>query len=394
MYRILIISEREVNPIIGGIERVSYTLTEQWKQLGCSVSWLSRSSSHWFDVNESLFSIQYFLPNSVDALSEENFRYVESIIREKNVNILINQAANVQDLVMLCEGIKQSFPNLKLISSIHFAPHINSLVAKANLFLHRGSWNIKAVLKIIRGVLYYYLVQSDSLNKNEKSALERIVTTSDSVVVLSEQYLPIFSKIVSSNKYVAIYNPLDPIEISSNQKKKQILYVGRIEYGVKRFDRMLSIWNHLSKKYLDWELLVLGDGDYLSYFKEKTLRERIDRIKFLGFDNPIPYYETASILCLTSTCEGFGMVLLEAMQYGCIPVAYNSYAALSDIITDGVNGYTVTAFNQNEYVKKLSQLMQDNDLRRKMSKEGLLVPPRFDSRTIARQWVKLFDSLA
>ena len=394
MFHILIISEREVNPLIGGIERVTYTLTEQWKQLGFSVCWLSQSKSQWSNLSESSLVNQFFLPDPIDIMSEANIRFVESIVEQRGVNILINQAANVPDIVVLCDAIKHSFPSIQLVSSIHFAPHMYSQVAKTNLFLNRGKWNIKTILNIIRGVIYYYLVQYRALNNFERSSLERIVSSSDRVVVLSEKYLSIFNKEVLSDKYVAIPNPLNSIGVPSINKKKQILYVGRIEYGVKRFDRMLSIWRCVSKKHLDWELLVLGDGDYLSYFKERALCEKIDGIKFLGFQNPIPYYETASILCLTSTCEGFGMVLLEAMQYGCIPVAYNSYAAISDIISDGVNGYAVTAFDQKEYVKKLSNLMNDDDLRRQMTEETLLIPPKYDSHIIAQKWVKLFESLA
>lgn len=88
------------------------------------------------------------------------------------------------------------------------------------------------------------------------------------------------------------------------------------------------------------------------------------------------------------------MVLIEAMQYGCVPIAYNSYAALSDIVEDGVNGYAVTAFDKKEYVAKLSRLMRDDELCKAMSENAKIVPSRFDSNVIAQKWVDLFDSLS
>ena len=35
------------------------------------------------------------------------------------------------------------------------------------------------------------------------------------------------------------------------------------------------------------------------------------------------------------------MVLVEAMQYGCVPIVLNSYAAVKDIVHNGENGVVV-----------------------------------------------------
>lgn len=41
---------------------------------------------------------------------------------------------------------------------------------------------------------------------------------------------------------------------------------------------------------------------------------------------------------MTSTFEGFGLVLPEAMQHGCVPMAFNSYAAVRDLVIPGETG--------------------------------------------------------
>ena len=43
------------------------------------------------------------------------------------------------------------------------------------------------------------------------------------------------------------------------------------------------------------------------------------------------------------------MVLTEAMQYSCVPIAYNSYESLDDIIQHGKNGFKVKPFKINEF---------------------------------------------
>src|SRR5699024_10572700 len=49
----------------------------------------------------------------------------------------------------------------------------------------------------------------------------------------------------------------------------------------------------------------------------------------------------ASFTLLCSKYEGFGLVLVEAMAAGCIPIAYDIDYGPRDIITDGVDGFLV-----------------------------------------------------
>lgn len=52
---------------------------------------------------------------------------------------------------------------------------------------------------------------------------------------------------------------------------------------------------------------------------------------------------TASLLLLTSRSEGFGLVILEAMAAGCVPIAYDVPYGPGEIIRDGVSGSLVPA---------------------------------------------------
>ena len=64
----------------------------------------------------------------------------------------------------------------------------------------------------------------------------------------------------------------------------------------------------------EWNLKIIGDGPDKK--KLEYMSRRLDRISFLGFQNPEPYYREASILCMTSNHEGFGMVLIESRTQG------------------------------------------------------------------------------
>lgn len=96
---------------------------------------------------------------------------------------------------------------------------------------------------------------------------------------------------------------------------------------------------------------------------------------------------------MTSSTEGWGMVLVEAQMFGCIPIAYDSYSSLGDIITDNVNGFKIAPFNKKQYAKRLEWLMENEDERNKMFEECQQSVKRFDVSIIAKQWMELFKNL-
>ncbi|WP_278963160.1 glycosyltransferase [Alistipes senegalensis] len=199
----------------------------------------------------------------------------------------------------------------------------------------------------------------------------------------------------NADRLTAINNPVVtaiPDSGTIPEKEKMAVWCGRLEYGQKRTDRMLQIWKRINRLQPEWQLKILGSGDW-DYYKDLIDRHGIKNAEVVGFCNPSEYYARAAILCMTSTTEGFGMVLVEAQSYGCVPIAYNSFSSLHDIITDGVNGISVKAFDEYEYVKKLSQLMSDTDMRNRMAANGIESIHRFDAETIAGQWLDLFDNL-
>lgn len=389
---ILIIAAREINPLIGGIERVSYTLTQQWIHCGYNVCWLALEKSRWTSLKDKELVSQYYLPNSQHVQSDENITFVLDLIDEYNIDFIINQATIRDDAIRLCSAIKK-IRTLKLFSVIHFAPRTEHDIAKNNLFLFKDDKSFNNIVKKLVEFFYFCFVNSKKIKQKEYRTLACLCETSDRVVVLSEGFISGFKRIYNSDKYQAISNPVIAESHPISVKKKQVLYVARIEYGMKRFDRMLDIWAEAGRRFPDWELIVVGDGDYLPHFKVLAKKRELHNISFVGFQNPEPYYASASILCLTSTTEGFGMVLIEAMQYGCVPIAYNSYAALSDIIEDGVSGYAITPFDKNEYIAKLSLLISDAEMRQKMAEKCIEVPKRFSGDFIASKWIELFEKM-
>ncbi|MFC0681239.1 glycosyltransferase [Lysobacter korlensis] len=66
----------------------------------------------------------------------------------------------------------------------------------------------------------------------------------------------------------------------------------------------------------------------------------------------------ASFLLLTSTSEGFGLVLVEAMAAGCIPIAYDIRYGPSEIITHGRTGFLVRSGDLNGLARTIARLQR------------------------------------
>lgn len=83
---------------------------------------------------------------------------------------------------------------------------------------------------------------------------------------------------------------------------------------------------------------------------------------------------------LTSNIEGFGMTLTEAMQEGCVPLAFNTYSAVNDIIDNGINGFVIDKGEEDVYAEKIKYLIDNDEIRIKMSYEALKSSENFKKR--------------
>ena len=220
---------------------------------------------------------------------------------------------------------------------------------------------------------------------------------SDKVVLLSDKYreeITYFTGWRDFSKFTAIPNPLTlnrPASINP-KKKKTVLNVGLLN-NQKRQDLLLEIWKHVEEKRPDWRLRIVGDGPLRAELTEQAKRLRLRNVDFLGFQQPESYYDEASIFCLTSGFEGFGLVLVEAMAYGCVPMAFNSWAMAADIIDDEINGLLIPPFDVKEYAERLIGIMDDEERMGRMAKKAEKKSYSFNIESVSCAWAELIKEL-
>lgn len=228
---------------------------------------------------------------------------------------------------------------------------------------------------------------------------QEIYYACDAFSVLCEQYKYDIQKTLpkhAADKLVVIANAIAPKKIDYNlNKKKQLLYVGRMSYADKRIDRLIEIWKNIYQKFPDWEFLLVGDGIERKNLEKQATENKLERIYFCGKTNkPYEYYNNASILCLSSQFEGFGLVLAEAQQAGVIPVAFNCSAGVESILSPNwENGVLIDNFSMLEYENALCKLMSDDILRQQMQHNILNKSKEYDIAKVAKIWHQLFMKL-
>jgi len=309
----------------------------------------------------------------------QNTNILKNIVQKENINVIINQECQNIPWVNLAKIATEKL-KIKIISCLHFPilMSINHFGPKTRFF---PKFFVKFIKKYkdLRRVNFAY-------------------DNSDSLVLLSEKFLEHYKELQPKkdlSRLRVIVNPLtlDIKKINFDKKQKTILFVGRISEFQKRLSLIIEIWKIIlnTKKYDDWNLKIVGNGDDLNYIKK--LAYGLDRISFEGFKNPDVYYEQASIFFMTSAFEGFPMTLAEALQRACVPIVMNSFLSLSDVVKNDETGIITPDKDVQIFAEKATSLMDNEKLRRNMAENGLKFIEKFTINKVLPEWEKLFSEV-
>ncbi len=380
-----------VNHDFGGLDRVTEILSDEFEAKGYKVIYISYKHRPGTDNTR-----QFYLPNETRLHTTENRQAFNQLLRTHKVDVLINQEANVNIHIPLDEDLK----HIVQLTVLHFNPNY---IADSYFHYRFSSSSFPALLgKPLQVLFKCSLIREYGLkylrNKLKKNYLYQMQNC-DEFVMLSSKFRKEMGELMKDEilptNLCAINNPSTYGQGSYNfSKKKHLLYVGRLELGQKRLDLLLSIWKRLSVKFPDWELFLVGDGPDKKRIETLIQNDCLSHVHVEGNRSPMQYYKDACIFCFTAgAAEGWGMVLVEAQSMGCVPIAFDSYSALHDIITDGRTGYIIPECNMDEYINKLSVLMTNDDLRVQMATQCVDSVSRFNPQTIANEWLSLMNKV-
>lgn len=370
--------EKYFSPYNGGVERVTFRLGEHFRSQNIRCYYLFEDK----DCNLIADSFKIRLNNRCTYWQFR--RNLLRAVKEYSIDVIIVQQLFSDKLWFVLNEIKLRY-QCKIVTCFHNSPNVCWYMPKVK-------WSKRALLYKFTGIYPTTFIGS----------VKRFCDISDSFVLLSDSFKDDFKRIYHPkciSKLVSIPNPCTfDCNISTKdigKKKKQVLIVSRFWETQKNLCTALYIWSQIEKKgFSDWNLVIAGNGPDEVQIKEYAESLRLERCRFLGVvSNPLPLYVESRIFMMTSNFEGWGMTLVEALQNGCVPIVFDTFSAVHDIIKSGNNGFIVPPGNESFYIKEMVKLMEDEFLYIMMAKRAIDGVSVFSLDNVGKRWLELFEKL-
>ncbi|MCC5858732.1 MAG: glycosyltransferase [Ectothiorhodospiraceae bacterium] len=231
-------------------------------------------------------------------------------------------------------------------------------------------------------------------------AAERIVTVSDSLAgLLTRRGFP-------SRQVMTVHNGVDPSrfrrDASRALRERLGVPAGHVLLGAvgnfrgsKDYANLVRALAHARDLGAPVTCAVIGQEDDRYYPEAERLRADLgleDRLHFLGFQDDVPgFLSGLDGLVLSSSAEGFSIVVVEAMVAG-LPVVATRCGGPEDIITHDEDGWLVPPRDSAALGKAMSDLAARPDLRKRLAGAAAAsAARRFTLQAMLARYRQLYD---
>jgi len=188
---------------------------------------------------------------------------------------------------------------------------------------------------------------------------------------LKQRLVDLFNVAENKITVVPIYVPLkEKQEIKNYQLKKPsiLLTVCRL-VPIKNIELQIRALNNFKKDNVDVELWIVGSGSEEKKLKELSRALAVDdNVKFWGWQSDLDhFYKQADLFLLTSDFEGWGMVVVEAAQYG-LPIVMTDVGLAGEVIINNESGLVVPIKNVKALAEAIKKILADENLRERLGK--------------------------
>ncbi len=339
---------------------------------------------------------------------------------------LISKSLHFVQRVRNLAAIKRRLRPLLTISHLEGAHYVNMLCGTGDkkIIVIHGSLIHDRVLGRLRGFMIRRLLVPLLHNR------------ADRIVTVSHEQVPVMISLgIRPDKLVTINNffepaairaqSLDPLSLEEQMMfddKPVLVTSGRLVEG-KNLDALLCVFASLIQR-RPARLLLLGDGELRQPLidQAKALGLSVGEgpgadhdVYFLGFqENPFRLQRHANLFLLTSSWEGFPMVVGEAMACGLPIVSADCPTGPREFLAPDTIAHASRPLKAPEagefgvlmpilelceqatiaaWVNKLDSLLADEVERNRLAAKSLARAEDFSRNVIAPQWLALVDEL-
>jgi glycosyltransferase involved in cell wall biosynthesis len=214
-----------------------------------------------------------------------------------------------------------------------------------------------------------------------KIAFEKAYFYPEYSITLSE-HNPKDGKYFRSKYDYLIPNGLSDISIERQTIERKncapvLLYVGVLT-ETKGVLILLSAALILKNRNYNFKLMMVGrfespefESKVRAFITTNSLTEYVQFTGVLTGNDKISAFASADIFCFPTffEAETFGLVALEAMQFG-LPVVATTWRGIPSIVRNNINGFTVPPHDAEAFSNSLELLINDPEMRECMGKKG------------------------
>jgi GalNAc-alpha-(1->4)-GalNAc-alpha-(1->3)-diNAcBac-PP-undecaprenol alpha-1,4-N-acetyl-D-galactosaminyltransferase len=299
-------------------------------------------------------------------------------------------------------NVKMPSPNIKNLPKI-----LRGIYLFFWLRMKISKSSIKTILSFGEGYNAFYIASALGLSKrffvsNRASPLSSLTGNrrnvnpffykfTQGVLVQTERAKELLQPVYKKSRFKVVPNPfyIPHNDEISQEKDNIILNVGSIG-GKKNQELLIRYFSKINNN-KDWKIYFIGDGPKKENCRNLTKELGIaDQVFFTGAQKDVAkFYNKAKIFAFTSTSEGFPNALGEALSYGLPVVSFDCITGPSELIDDGQNGFLIDEFDENQYINKLSMLMEDETLRLKFSQNARNKMKKYDYESILSKYIEV-----
>lgn len=146
-----------------------------------------------------------------------------------------------------------------------------------------------------------------------------------------------------------ITDPLVPLQ-NDNYRNQRILFAG-VDWERKGGPDLVAAFKIVQQRLPHARLTIVGCSPQLEL-------RNCDIVGWVPLEQMKNYYAQASVFCLPTLLEPFGIVFVELLLNK-IPIVATNLGALPDIVENGKSGYLVEPNNSVELARALCELLSD-----------------------------------
>ncbi len=176
----------------------------------------------------------------------------------------------------------------------------------------------------------------------------------------------------------------------------RLLFVGRLNRQ-KNVPLLLESLRYFIDTYsLPVRLNIVGDGEEMGMVRQMIadfgLAGQVSLPGYVTGPDLERVYENADAFVLTSTTEGFGQVLLEAMAKG-LPVIASDIRCVRTVVADGSSGLLVSR-TKKDVAAAIYHLIRDDGLYVKLSAGALATSKNYNWEATLQRYTAVYDEVA